>query len=74
MKIYEKLNNVFVKGLLESYWDVYELIGLDLFTDIAYLENVWLFHEKIINAIRRKEFPEAYLLLNDHMELIYERK
>jgi DNA-binding FadR family transcriptional regulator len=74
LKIYEKLNNVFVKGLLESYWDVYELIGLDLFTDIAYLENVWVFHEKIINAIRRKEFPEAYLLLNDHMELIYERK
>jgi DNA-binding FadR family transcriptional regulator len=74
LKIYDRLNNVFVKGLLESYWDIYELIGLDLFTDFAYLENVWNYHEKIIKAIKKEKFIEAFRLLDEHMDLIYERK
>lgn len=74
LKVYEKLNNVFVLGLLESYWDVYELIGLDLFTDMSYLEKVWNFHDLIARSIKEKEYLEAYKLLEDHISLIYERE
>ena len=74
LKIYNRLNNVFVKGLLESYWDIYELIGLDLFMDFAYLENVWKYHEEILNAIKKENLLEAYRLLDEHMDLIYDRK
>jgi DNA-binding GntR family transcriptional regulator len=74
LKIYDRLNNVFVKGLLESYWDIYELIGLDLFMDFAYLKNVWKYHEEILNAIKKENLLEAYRLLDEHMDLIYDRK
>jgi DNA-binding FadR family transcriptional regulator len=74
LKIYEKLENVFVKGLLESYWDVYELIGLDLFTDMSYLEKVWNYHGLIAKSIINKGYLKAYKLLEDHMNLIFERE
>jgi DNA-binding GntR family transcriptional regulator len=74
LKIYEKLDNVFVKGLLESYWDVYELIGLDLYTDMVYLDKVWNYHSLIAKSIINKEFPRAYKLLKDHMGFIFERE
>ena len=74
LKIYERLENVFVKGLLESYWDVYELIGLDHFTDISYLEKVWKYHALIAKSIINEEFLKAYKLVEDHMNLIFERE
>ncbi|HEY9077182.1 MAG TPA: FCD domain-containing protein [Anaerolineaceae bacterium] len=68
--IYRKLNNTFVTGLLETYWDLYETIGLNLYTDISYLKKVWEYHEKIVNAISRGELTMGYDLLVDHTNLL----
>jgi len=74
LQIYSKLENIFVKGLLKSYWDMYELVGLDHFTDLSYLEKVWDYHDRIIMMIERGEYKIAYQLLEEHINLIYERE
>jgi DNA-binding FadR family transcriptional regulator len=74
LKIYCKLKNVFVKGLLKSYWDMYELVGLDNFTDLSYLEKVWDYHGRIIMMISNGEYKKAYELLAEHINLIYQRE
>lgn len=71
--IYSKLNNRFLNGMLEAYWDTYELVGLDVYTDLNYLELVWDYHQQIIDAIEKKEIEKAYDLLIDHIQLIYQR-
>jgi DNA-binding FadR family transcriptional regulator len=71
--IYSKLENVFVIGLLEAYWDAYEAVGLNQFTELAYLKSVWHYHSLIVQALSRKDFDEGYRLLLDHMTLIDDR-
>ena len=72
--IYNKLQNIFVKGLLKSYWDMYELVGLDLFADLSYLKRVWEYHDRIITLISIGEYEKAYQFLEEHINLICERE
>ena len=74
LRIYCKLENILVKGLLKSYWDMYELVGLDLFTDLSYLKRVWEYHDRIITMISKSEYEKAYKFLEEHINLIYERE
>jgi len=74
LQIYCKLENIFVKGLLKSYWDMYELVGLDHFTDLSYLNKVWDYHGRIIMMIANGEYKKAYQLLEEHINLIYKRE
>ena len=74
LKIYCKLGNIFVKGLLKSYWDMYEVVGLDLFADLSYLKRVWEYHDRIIKLISLGEYKKAYQFLEEHINLIYERE
>jgi GntR family transcriptional repressor for pyruvate dehydrogenase complex len=71
--IYKGLHNTFLDGLLEAYWDTYELVGLDVYMDLAYHESVWKYHETIIQNLQKGDLEAAYQLLLDHMELIYQR-
>ncbi len=71
--IYRRLNNIFVTGLLEAYWEAYEAIDLNVFTDYTYLTNVWTYHTDMIEAIEHGEFNTAYQLLMEHTELIAAR-
>ena len=74
LRIYSKLENTFVKGLLKSYWDMYELVGLDHYIDLSYLEKVWDYHGRIIMMISSGEYKKAYQLLKEHINLIYKRE
>ena len=71
---YARQQNIFLSGLLEAYWDVYELMGLNLYADLNYLKNVWEYHKKILDLCLEGQFQEAYQLLGKHMEFIYERE
>jgi DNA-binding FadR family transcriptional regulator len=73
LSIYRRLNNLFVMGILETYWELYEAIGLDVYTDYSYLENVWKYHEKMIDAICAGDYSAGFHALADHMELLQER-
>jgi len=74
MAIYKNLNNTFVDGLLNAYWDMYELIGLNTYNGINYLQRVWKYHKEIAQAIQSKDLAGAYQLLHDHIELLSQRE
>jgi DNA-binding FadR family transcriptional regulator len=71
--IYSRLNNLFVTGILEAYWEMYEAEGLSLYTDIQYLNRVWNYHGQMVESIFAGNFDTGYKALIDHMDLIYHR-
>lgn len=73
LTIYRRLDNPFVIGLLEAYWDAYEAVGLNLYEDYRYLEQVWRYHERMVESICAGEFEAGYLALVEHADLIYHR-
>lgn len=74
LSIFKPTNNVFLIGFLESYWDMYEQAGLDLYNNLEYLIIVWDYHQRIIEAIELGDFDSASKLLTAHMELIDKRE
>ena len=68
--IYRRLNNPFVTGLLHAYWDAYESVGLNFFTDYKYLTEVWIYHQKMVEAICNGDFEAGYIALTEHSDLI----
>lgn len=74
MTIYKRILNPFVKGILETYWDIYEAIGLGVYEDESYLLQVWNYHERMVNAIIKMEFSEGYQSMVSHLDLIHQRK
>jgi len=70
MITFSHIENEFVIGLLEAYWDFYEAVGLDRYTEFDYLEEVWHYHKSMVEAIRSGNFEEGYKAMAIHMDLI----
>ena len=73
LTIYRRLDNPFVVGLLEAYWDAYEAVELNTYADYGYLQEVWRYHERIVEAICRGEVAAGKQLLVEHMRLLSAR-
>jgi DNA-binding FadR family transcriptional regulator len=73
LSIYRRLNNPFVSGILEAYWDMYEAEGLSLYADLDYLKSVWEYHDQMVEEICSGDFQKGYQALIDHMDLIAHR-
>ena len=72
--IYRRLENLFVTGILEAYWDAYEAVGLNVFVgDFHYLLQVWDYHRQITEAICNGDFKSGYEALVAHTDLLYQR-
>jgi DNA-binding FadR family transcriptional regulator len=72
--IFSRLENPFVTGILEAYWDAYESVGLNVFTGgYEYLQEVWQYHRDMVNAICDGKYEEGFEALNDHTDLLYKR-
>jgi DNA-binding FadR family transcriptional regulator len=72
--IYKRLENPFVTGILEAYWDAYELVGLNVFTGgYEYLQEVWRYHQQMVEAICNGKYEEGYRALIAHTDLLYQR-
>lgn len=74
LKIYSRLGNPFVQGLLEGYWDLYEAVGMNLYTDYNYLEQVWKYHQVMVESICNEKYEQGYQALVEHKDLIYRLK
>ncbi|NJC97356.1 MAG: FadR family transcriptional regulator [Anaerolineae bacterium] len=72
LTIYHRLENPFVTGLLQSYWDAYEAVGLNFFTDYDYLTQVWTYHQKMVDAICMNDADAGYKALTEHTDLIHQ--
>jgi DNA-binding FadR family transcriptional regulator len=71
--IFSRLDNPFVTGLLEAYWTAYEAVELNSYADLAYLREVWTYHERIVRAIAAGN-PEASLAaFVEHTNLLRHR-
>lgn len=70
LTIYGRLDNSFISGILEAYWEAYEWIGLNVFTDYAYLREVWEYHQKMVNAICSGDFEAGYQALIEHADML----
>jgi DNA-binding FadR family transcriptional regulator len=73
LTIFSKLQNPFVTGLLEAYWDAYEAVGLSRYSDYAYLQEVWGYHARIVEAICAGELELGHRLLVEHTDLLSHR-
>ena len=70
LTIFRRLHNPFVLGLLEAYWDGYEAVELNTYADLAYLKEVWCYHEQIVEAICQHDYARGKQLLIEHMRLL----
>ena len=74
LKIYSRLANPFVTGILEAYWEAYEAVGLNVFAgSYEYLQEVWQYHQKMVEAICTGDFEAGYEALVAHTDLLYQR-
>ena len=74
LKIYSRLENPFVTGILEAYWEAYESVGLNVFAGgYEYLEEVWQYHQEMVEAICNGNFEAGYQALVRHTDLLYQR-
>lgn len=70
LTIFGRLENRFVKDLLEAYWEAYEAVGLNLYADYQYLRQVWTYHENMVDALVRGDTDESYRLFVEHAALL----
>jgi len=73
LRIYTRLGNPFVQGVLEAYWEAYEQAGLNVYADYNYLQEVWTYHQQMVDAICAGEFERGYQALIEHKDLLYQR-
>jgi DNA-binding GntR family transcriptional regulator len=73
LAIFRRLENPFVQGLLEAYWDAYEAVELNTYADYAYLKRVWHYHSEIVEAICAGDKARGKQLLIEHMRLLNSR-
>lgn len=72
--IYRRLENPFVIGILEGYWDMYEAVGLNLYSgDMHYLREVWEYHARMVDCICSGDYAAGRQALIQHMELLAQR-
>lgn len=74
LTIYRRLENPFVTGILEAYWEAYEAVGLNVFAGgYDYLQEVWHYHQKMVEAICNGDYRSGYEALIAHTDLLYQR-
>ncbi len=74
LTIYRRLENPFVRGLLEAFWDAYEAVGHNRYKDLDYLRKIWAFHKEMVQAIIEGDYERAYQALVDHLGMLEQRK
>ena len=70
LTLYSRLDNPFVRGLLEAYWDAYEAVELNTYADYGYLQDVWTYHERIVAALCAGDCASGKALLAEHHRLL----
>ncbi len=70
MRVFHRLNNPFVVGILEAYWDAYDAVELNRYADYAYLQRVWEYHGRILEGICAGDFDAALQAFIEHTQLL----
>jgi len=70
LTIFRRLDNPFVKGVLEAYWEAYEASELTRYSPYEYWLDVWDYHEQIVTALCENDFARGQHLLVEHFSLL----
>jgi DNA-binding FadR family transcriptional regulator len=70
LTIFSRLDNPFVIGVLEAYWDAYDASELTRFSSYQYWLDVWDYHERIVDALCDGEYELGRQLLLEHFALL----
>ena len=70
LTIFKRLDNPFVLGLLTAYWDVYQANQFSRYESYGYWQEVWDYHEKIVEALEAGKSEDGLRLLIDHFNLL----
>lgn len=70
LAVFRRLDNPFVSGLLEAYWDAYDAIHLAAYADYDYWKAVWDYHEQILEHIKIGDFAAAKVAFIEHTQLL----
>ena len=70
MGIFRRLEHPFVKGILEAYWEAYEAVELNRYADYSYHEQVWNYHEKIVDEIEANNYDASLEAFIEHTRLL----
>jgi DNA-binding FadR family transcriptional regulator len=73
LSIYRRLDNPFVSGILEAYWEAYEAVGLNLYAGYSYLNEVWTYHQHMVDGICSGDLDAGFQALLEHTDLIRHR-
>lgn len=68
--IFKQIDNPFAIGILKSYWEVYISSEFNLHKPFAYWEQVWGFHEQIVDKLSQQAYEPARQLLLEHFNLL----
>lgn len=74
LTIFQRLNNPVVLSILETYWELYAQAEVNYYLDQNYLETVWNYHQRIVDALEAREFEKGFQALTAHMDLFKQRK
>lgn len=70
LTVFKRLENPFVLGLLEAYWDAYDAVQLNSYSDYDYLQSVWDYHQRILDAICAGDFEVGLRAFIEHTRLL----
>jgi DNA-binding FadR family transcriptional regulator len=70
LAVFKHLENPFVLGLLEAYWDAYDAVERHRYTEYAYMQKVWDYHERILNGICAGDFEASKAAFIEHTHLL----
>jgi DNA-binding FadR family transcriptional regulator len=73
LSIFQRLDNPFVFGILEAYWEAYEAVGLNVYAEYDYLQEVWNYHQQMVDGISSGDLEAGYRALVEHTDLLYHR-
>lgn len=71
--LFSRLDNPYVRGILQAYWDAYEAVGLHRYFDLTYYEHVWASHRQIVEAIRARQWEVGKAILRQHFTFLEDR-
>ncbi|NPA31360.1 MAG: FadR family transcriptional regulator [Chloroflexi bacterium] len=74
LTLYCRLQNTFVKGIIEAFWDIYEAVGLNRYADIAFLREVWKYHQRIVEYIIAEDYDQAQKWFEEHLDMLKQRE
>jgi DNA-binding FadR family transcriptional regulator len=73
LRVFSKLDNPFVQGLLNTYWDAYEAVELHRYFELSYYERMWSSHRKLVGLLREERHQEGKEVLIQHFSILEDR-